>query len=171
MFMGAYLPLLHYVSKQQGLIHSETTYYQFNAILPPDTKYEAREAFLADDLLRIQYLETYSATLSAEALQIISDLGKRKTGKFVIYKLLKDRAVWFDEEDNLYMVRELSDPLENMLPEVPCLVEATIFPFFNEILFDGFLRPYSIKFGPGLKKGYREKYLKAKDAGQIVRSM
>lgn len=170
LFMDTHLSLLHYVSIQEKLVPRNTT---FNAFLnyPSLVKFEAREKLIANDRLRTTYLRTNAPLLPVESIQILSDMSRRIVGNFYIHKLLRNRAVWFDESDRVFIVHDLSDPFDSLVGEIPCVVRASILPLFNKVIYDGFLQPFEIQIEPPIRKSYTDKYRQAKEIGLIHTSM
>ncbi len=170
LFMDTYLPLLHYTGRQHGIISSKTTYRSFVKKLDFTEKFECRQKLIQDkDIIR-QYISKFGARLSVEELHILAGLSKRVTGKFIIYKLLTHGAVFIGPQEIFYIVHDLSDPFSTLIDDgLPCIVEASIVPFQSRIVYDGFLQPYAVHFGPGIRKNLRDQYKIAREEGRIVK--
>jgi hypothetical protein len=72
-----------------------------------------------------------------------------------------------------YGVVGLQDPLEDIFSghPLPIALETVLLPFRSRIIYDGVLLPYSILFGPGIRRDLDEIYQRAKQAGQIIESL
>jgi len=85
--------------------------------------------------------------------------------QFVIFKHLATYSVFMttDEPTKLYGVCGITDTFEEILEyAVPQMVNAVLLPFEGKIIYDTFLEPYPISFGPGMKKSLNHSYKTAK---------
>lgn len=104
-----------------------------------------------------------------EELTIITSWKHRISGEFYLMRLLKKYAVFMPakESDHLYGVLGLYDPIDAMVDDqpLPVLLETTLLPFKNHIIYDGIVAPYALLFGPGIRSelGVVYKRLKAKE--------
>lgn len=171
LFMDTYLPLLHYTGVRCGILGKGTSYKSFLKKRPGEEKFECRQKLIQNESILSDYIKIQKSNLSVEAQLILTGLSKRITEKFIIYKLLTDRAIFIGNGDNFYVVYDLSDPFDQMVEEVPCVVNASIIPFGKRIVYDGFLRPYNIHLGPNMRKSFREKYQLAKEQGHLIKSL
>ncbi len=171
LFMNTYLPLLYFTGLVHGIIPEKTSFKSFIRTMPKSTKFECRQQLIQDENIVRKFMAKNGAYLSLEERKIIDGLSKRIKGKFIIYKLLTDRAIFLGEENIFYEVYELSDPFDTLVNNMPCVVEASILPFQNRIVYDGFLQPYNVHIGPNMRKDMREHYKKAKEDGRIVKSL
>ncbi|MBK9983897.1 MAG: hypothetical protein IPP15_16280 [Saprospiraceae bacterium] len=167
LFMDTFLPLLHFTAIRHGLIDPKTSFISFVKNRDFKLKFECRQKLYQDPDLLKGYMDKNSSHLSIDQKAILSGINKRISGKFIIYKLLSNRAIFVDMNNIFYSVHDLSDPFDSMIEDVPCLVEATILPFQKRIIYDGFTQPYGVTLGPNLLKSYRENYKAAKEKGQI----
>lgn len=171
LFMDTYLPLLHFTGLHHRIIPVKTSYKTFQRSNPMALKFECRQKLIQDPAILHLYMSRYGQSLSIESKQILKDLSKRITAKFIIYKLLTNRAIFIGPGETFYIVHDLQDPFDTMVDEIPCLVEATILPFQHRIVYDGFLQPYSVNFGPNIRKSLLQQYRLAKEEGRIMKSL
>jgi len=68
---------------------------------------------------------------------------------------------------------QLKIALDENFPKflLPSRVKTILLPFQDKIVYDGFLLPYQIIFGGGIKAELKEIYLKAKRKGKIITSL
>jgi hypothetical protein len=131
-----------------------------------------RDALWADDSLREAFLAENPAGLSQKDLALVDSWKDRKEGKFFILRHLKKYTVLLDGEDQtIYGVLGLTDSLDQVVPFVPCYVEAVLLPFEGRIVYDSLLVPYNIDFGKGYRDSFERTYKDAKERGAIVTSL
>lgn len=172
LFMDTYLPLLHFTGLHHGILSKGTSYKSFVKKLDFKDKFDCRQQLIQDKDIVRKFMARYKSSLSIESQKLLTGLSQRITGKFIIYKLLTDRAIFIGPQDIFYIVYDLSDPFYSLITDdPPCLVEASIVPFQNRIVYDGFLQPYNVHFGPAIRKSMREQYKTAKEEGLIVKSL
>jgi hypothetical protein len=171
LFMDTYLPLLHFTGLHHRIIPAKTSYKTFQHSNPMALKFECRQKLIRDPAILALYMSKFGKSLSIESKQILGAFSKRITAKFIIYKLFTNRAIFISPEGTFYVVHDLQDPFGSMVDELPCLVEATILPFQHRIMYDGFLQPYNVNFGPNIRKSLLEQYRLAKEEGRIIKSL
>ena len=71
---------------------------------------------------------------------------------------------------NVFLVRGISSEWEELFhpSRLPIMMTATLLPFRDGIISDGLFLPANIVFGGGMKKSFRESYMKAKNEGRII---
>ncbi len=77
------------------------------------------------------------------------------------------------EDDKVYAVLGLRSALEELIPKyaLPFRIKTVLLPFQDEIVYDGFLAPYNIHFGSGIKEDLKHIYTKAKRRDEIIFSL
>jgi hypothetical protein len=71
-----------------------------------------------------------------------------------------------------YGVLGLISPIDKVIgPDLPLLVDATLLPFHDKIIYDGILAPYSIYFGPGIRADLNKTYRDIKEREGITTSL
>ena len=66
------------------------------------------------------------------------------------------------EDGTVYMVKGLFSAWEEMLGATPVLLDAVLIPFRGNIISDGLVVPYHIRFGKGATEDFKEVYMNAK---------
>ncbi len=79
-------------------------------------------------------------------------------------------AIFFDQH-NWYYVWSLGDTFEQFIDETPTIVNATLVPFRNKIIYDGFLQPQSVYVGSNTRKSLRQQYAEARENGLIIKRL
>ncbi len=88
---------------------------------------------------------------------------KSITSDFVIFKCLTNNAIFIDTKDNkFYAVKALGDSFDHFFDRFPVLVQTTLLPFKDKIVYDGFIRQTGIHFGSGMASTMKEDYKLAK---------
>jgi len=126
------------------------------------------------DLLE-RFLAENPAGFSPQELAIVASWRHCVRGDFYILRFLKPYAVFLSgkEPTHLYGVLGLFDPLEVMLrgAPLPVLVQATLLPFRDGIIYDGIMNFYSITFGGGIRGSLNETYSQLKEREGIIEQL
>ncbi|MGQ9492079.1 MAG: hypothetical protein ACUVR4_15310 [Anaerolineae bacterium] len=134
-----------------------------------------RNACYEKPALLEQYLAANPDRFPANELAIVASWRHRITGDFYIIRHLKAYTVFMSlkEPEHLYGVLGLIDPLEVVLggAPLPFMVEATLLPFRDRIIYDGILNPYRIFFGPGIRRSANATYNRLKEREGIIESL
>jgi len=126
------------------------------------------------DLLE-QFVAENPPGFSPQELTIVASWRHRVRGDFYILRFLKPYAVFLSgqEPTHLYGVLGLFDPLEVVLhgAPLPLLVQATLLPFRDCIIYDGIMSFYSITFGGGIRGNLNETYNRLKEREGIIEQL
>jgi len=126
------------------------------------------------DLLN-RFLAENPQGFSPQELAIVASWRHCVRGDFYILRFLKPYAVFLSgqEPTHLYGVLGLFDPLEVMLRGAPrpLLVQATLLPFRDCIIYDGLMSFYSITFGGGIRGSLNETYSRLKEREGIIEQL
>jgi len=104
---------------------------------------------------------------------IVINWKKGFCGKFFIERHLKKGSVFISEGNNVYLVKGLTTPWEEMFfyYKLPIFIEATLMPFKNVIITDGIVIPYNIIFGGNYKRELKDVCIDAKKGGDLHTSL
>lgn len=169
-FFKAHLDLLYFIAQNNRIIPENASFHDF---VETDlaTKMSCRDLLIENKAILDDYLQAHSKTLSNRQRTIIRDFKRAITGDFIIYQCLRDYAVFIHMQDNqFYGVKALGDRFDQLFNDFPALVNATILPFGDKIIYDGFLVSQPLRFGPSylatINKDYglalREKRIKTR---------
>lgn len=136
------------------------------------TKTPVREALWKHPELIDAYTQANPDGLPADELAIISQWKHFIKDSFLIFRYLKDYAI-FIGDTQVYAVKGLFDPLDEVIPKyaLPIRVDTVLLPFKGQIVYDGMLGIYSITFGGGIREEMRQVYMAAKEAGRIIHAL
>ena len=94
---------------------------------------------------------------------------------FIIMRHLKKYSVFmtWEEDAKLYGVCGISEPFSEMVPSaaLPLMIETTLLPFNDKIIYDSFLIYNRISFGGGVRKNFKESYNEVKAKTGIIENM
>jgi hypothetical protein len=173
LFFKLYRSLMCFVNERLQIVPDVGTPDEFSAV-SPETRLKVREAYLGDRELLGLFVDANPFDLSDAELKIVASWRHQVSGKFFVFRYLKNYAVFLGAEDPpvAYGVLGLTDPLEDMIgPYLPVWVETMLLPFKDKIVCDGLLSTYGISFGPGIRRDLNESYKEAKERQGIVTSL
>ena len=132
-----------------------------------DVLYDHPECF--DEFLREADL---SASEDAAEL-VVGWRDHRISGTFFVFRHLKKHTVFLSSEDpaRAFGVLGLADPLERMVPYPPIMLKATLLPFRDQIIYDGFLVGLALSFGGGMRRELNDSYREAKARFGIITAL
>ena len=170
-FYDIWVPLLLFVNRKRQLVSSMLEADLHDPWDTRDAK-KVRDALWADDALRDAFVAENPASLSATDLALVDSWRYRQAGSFYVFRHLKKHSLFIEDKDrSVYAVIGLTSPIAELLPFMPCLVNAVLLPFENQIIYDSLIMPYNITFGPGIRRGLQQSYKDAKERGAIITSL
>lgn len=132
-------------------------------------KLKRRDYLLNNKKILDDYLITNFEKLTTNEITILTNFKKAITSDFIIFKCLTNYAVFIDTKDNkFYTVKALGDRFDHFFDRFPILVQTTILPFNDHIIYDGFMKSQEIYFGSGMKSTMNEDYKTAKRNNDIL---
>lgn len=138
-----------------------------------EKKVEVRNALYDNIDLIDEFLEKNSDNYSSVELDIVSSWKNFLRGTFYIFRHLKNYSVFLSSETDAkaYGVFGISSDLKEMFPHPPIMVDTVLIPFKNHVIYDGFIAPYSISFGGGIRRNFKTTYDEAKAKFGIITSL
>lgn len=120
---------------------------------------DLRSMAFADPKFVGEYLKLNPARLNEEELSSVQEWQQHQlVGRFLIHKERKDgcifTATWEGAPEMVYLVKGLTQPISEITPFLPCLVETRLLPFRGHIVTEGILAPLGMHFGPGARAGF-----------------
>jgi LysM repeat protein len=124
------------------------------------------------------YIQQYGDEYSTEARDILLSWQKHFIhDRFTVVRNLKKYSVLmsFGDSDTmrLYGIIGLNHPFADLFEAkyLPVIINATILPFKDMIIYDGMITAYPIRIGPTMRKSFIEQYNSSKATYGIIESL
>jgi hypothetical protein len=167
-FLKIHIDLLFFVGQKNKIIDIKMDYNKF-VDTDFSVKLKCRDFFLNNENILEDYLTTNFDKLTTNEISVLTGFKKTITSDFIIFKCLTNNAIFIDTKDNkFYAVKALGDGFDHFFDRFPVLVQTTILPFNDQIIYDGFMKSQGIYFGSGMKSTMNEDYKLAKTNKQIL---
>lgn len=167
-FLKIHIDFLFFVGQKSKIIDDTMNFKKF-VDTDFSVKLKCRDFFLDNKVILDDYLTTNFNKLTTEQISILTGFKKTITSDFVIFKCLTNNAIFIDTKDNkFYAVKALGDRFDHFFERFPVLVQTTLLPFKEKIVYDGFMKSQGIYFGQGMKSKMNEDYKKAKKNNNIL---
>lgn len=170
-FYKLHRALMVFVNQRLKVISDNVTTTQELAALSPQDRFTIREALNANRDLIDAFITENPAQLAEDELDIIYSWRYLVTGRFYVFRELKNYTVFLstDAPNIAYGVLALSQPFEELIgPYLPVLTQTVLLPFKNMIVYDGLMSSYNISFGPGIRRNLNQGFKEAKERHGIV---
>jgi hypothetical protein len=169
LFFKLMLPLQFFVNEKLGVLKNVKTFEAYTKIPLPE-KFKVRNALYENPQLIDEFIDENPDDIPMKDLAIVSKWKKFVKGEFYIERYLKNHSILIGQDNEVYGVISLTDPLEEFVPKffLPQLVKTVLLPFQDKIVHDGFLEPYQIYFGGNIKRELKDIYNKAKKQNKII---
>jgi len=112
--------------------------------------------------------------ISETDFQLLNSWKKRLFKEFILLKFQKNYTVFLDEKKNiLYGVIGITNPLSDVIDKtcLPMIIETTLMPFKDRIIYDSTISGYNVTFGSNIRKHYKELYSEIKAEKGIICSL
>ena len=172
-FYHIWFALLRFVNEQRQLI-SDFPVNGAVGTLPSADVIKLRNALWADETLLEQFVVANPADLSSFDLALVESWRYRKAGSFYIFRTLKAYTVFLIDRapQHAYGVQGLVSPIEDLTPlPLPVYTQAVLLPFEGQIIYDSILQPYTVSFGPNIRRRLNDEYRNAKEREGIITSL
>lgn len=175
LFFALWFPLLDYVNTQEQ-VNPQLKKVERNA---PGMTLQVLNDIAAALWNKIELLDSYldsHAELPEEHRRILSGFRRFVRGNFLIERHLKKGSVFISynkNNENVYSVIGIHSPLDELFPSyvLPQMIETSLLPWRDKIITDGLISGFRVSFGPGARSSFKEQYLEAKRAGNIITSL
>jgi hypothetical protein len=111
---------------------------------------------------------------SKKEMDIVASWKHFIRGRFFVMRLSKEHAVLLDTGDpsKAYGVKALTTPFENFFEDfLPVMIETTLIPFKECIIYDGVINDFNVSFGSGIRFDLRESFVYAKTRFGIITAL
>lgn len=173
LFYKLHTALLFYTNQQMKKSKGVSTLEEF-MYLQLEEKVKIRNALCDKIDLIDSFIEENPFEFSAEELEIVQGWRNLVKGEFYLIRYLKKYAIFLEGSDHPYAygVVALSDEFDRILgPYLPVMLETVLLPFKGQIIYDGFMAPYRITFGGGIRQSLNNAYQEAKSRYGIITSL
>lgn len=173
LFLKLHLSLLFYANQQLGIVGGVPTLEKFME-LPLERKLKVRNALYDHIALIDSFIAENLFNFSPGELEIVAGWKNLVKGTFYLLRYLKRYAIFLDDKapPKAYGVVALSDTFEEILGSgLPIRLKAVLLPFKGQIVYDGFMVPYHVIFGGGIRRELNDDYQKAKHRFGIITSL
>ena len=170
LFYRLHPALLVYANQQMQTVPGVSNLEEFMAAAVED-RIQIREAAYQEEGLIDSFVQDNPFHFTPAELALVESWKDRLAERFFVFRYLKAYTVFLSDDDppRAYGVVALNDRLEDLLgPYVPILVKAVLLPFKDQIIYDGFLSPYRVSFGGGIRRSMNENYRDAKARFGII---
>lgn len=170
-FFKLYNSLLVYINNKNGILDRLHSCADLSDEDPEDIE-RLKENLYSDPDLIDCYVQENPRGFSSEELQIISSWRHFIKGRFYIVRYLKRHAVFLDDSSppKAYGVKGLAMQW-NLIANLPRIVQATLIPFKDKIIFDGSFSCYNLFLSPEMKRSILESFCRAQADGGIITSL
>lgn len=170
LFYDLWIPLLDYVNKKHHLV--KVLYGMTSPKgLPLMDVIKISEKLWENVSVIDEYLESVSEKMPAEHREIVAGWKKAVHGRFIVDRHLKRGTVLVFMEDNrVFVVCGIYSSLQEILEgfPIPQVVQTTLIPFENTIIYDGIVQPLGISLGKNMADEVKQIYKKAKETGNLI---
>jgi hypothetical protein len=170
LFFKLYMSLLGFTAGRAGSIAGIRDLASFRAA-PKTAKGKVRDHLYENIHLINDYIETNPDGFREQELGLVSHWTRFLKGDFVVARELKPYTLFLLGKDytKAYGVLGLSDEIADILPlSMPVMIRAVLLPWKGQIIWDGLFTCYSIHFGRGIQREFKESYQRAKESGIIL---
>ncbi len=141
--------------------------------------FEVRKKLRDEPTLLDDFVRKNPFSLSSSELQEVQQFRRAVCGKFYVERCLKEHAIFISDgqgQPSVYAVRGLSQRIDEVLYRArglgfAALIESTLLPFRSQIVWDGMVAVHNVSFGPGIRRSFKDAYVRAKERGEIVFSL
>jgi len=85
-------------------------------------------------------------------------------GKFIVLKDYKKYTVIMDiDKEILYGIYGITNPIIEIVPDLPMMIETVIIPFKGKIIYDSLIKRYDVIIGKNMRQSFNEKYKEVKN--------
>jgi hypothetical protein len=175
LFYDLFVKLLLLTNDRLDIVPGLATFDEFMG-MPVADRIRVRDALYEHPEFFDEFLKDGDLSASEDAAELVAGWrDHRLTGSFYVFRHLKKHTVFLSTEDptRAFGVLWLADPPELMVPYPPVMLDATLLPFRNRVIYDGYLRGpgVSLHFGGGMRRALNNSYREAKARFGIITSL
>ena len=165
--------ILFYVNQKLSLLKGLTSLYSVKKTPFKELNKIRDKLYNGTDLID-SFIRENQSSFSSNELEIVAGWKHYIKKRFIILRSLKNYTIFLDidEPPKAYGVLALTTPFDEMFgPVLPLMVEATLLPFKDRIIYDGIILGDNIIFGGGIRRDFNDAYQQAKARFGIILSL
>lgn len=173
LFFKLYSALLAYANRRLKVVDGVDTPERFMKA-GREKQVKIRSALYDNLTLIDSFVRENPFDYSRDELDVVAGWRHLVKGTFYLLRYLKKYAIFLNdiEPARAYRVLALTNSFDEVLGlDPPIRLEAVLLPFKGQIVYDGFLAPYSIFFGRGFREDLNQEYREAKDRFGVITSL
>lgn len=164
LFYQLWIPLLEFTNQKYHVIDPDV-HFIYQGLMVREETIEVSRSIWANPVIIDDYLE--QTKLPTEHEDIVRSWKKCISGMFIIERHLKSGSVFISGKNDVYMVKGLVSKYEEMVPNLPVVVNAALLPFRDVIITDGLIVEYPIPLPPEVSNCFKAIYMQAKNRQKI----
>lgn len=170
-FYDSFFPLINYVNNERNVLGRKTTWDDHPKNINPDDAFKVAKELWSHTSMIDDYLKLHPE-LPEDARDLVASWKRAIHDTFFVDRILKKGAVFLYDEE-AFIVKSLNTPWEELLGMygLPSMIETTLLPFRDVIIYDSLFLLMPLLFGGGAKKLFRGEYQKARRAGKVRTSL
>lgn len=174
LFFKLHRSLMFFVNERLKVISDEAANPKAYSSLPPEARFKVHEALFKHMELIQAFVDGNPFGLPTDELDIVLSWKHLVHGTFYAMRETKDYMVFLSSQTPAvaYGVLPLSQPFEELIgPYLPVMLQTTLLPFKDRIVYDGVLSTFNVVLGPGICRNLKEELKAAQSRHGIVTSL
>jgi len=162
LFFKLWLELLTFVNNEYGVIKNFGSPKTPVGLNIDDIK-KIRDKLWENDSVIDKYLK--HSNLNQDEYEIVNSWKSFLKSKFMVLKNYKKYTVIMDfDSEILYGIYGITNPIVEMLPPLPTMIETVIIPFKGKIIYDSIFQRHDVILGKNMRQSFNEKYMEIKNS-------
>lgn len=173
LFFTLHKSLMAFVNRRFAVLTSQPDLEGFGRVSPDERK-KVSDAWLAHPEVLGEYLAANPDRFGPDWLALVAAWKEYRHGRFLFERQLARHAIFLtmDSPTRAYGVVALVDPLEKLCRQPPpVILETTLLPFGDLIVYDALLQAQAISFGASMRADFAATYMAIKKRGEIITSL
>ena len=158
LFYKLYFALLEFTN-QKYKINPNYKIYKQHGINPQEITDVIDMFWKNKDLIILEFCMTNPYKFTKEEIKLLDGFKKGIHDSFVLVQYERDYTLLM-KNGKIYMVKGLNDNMDNIITydKLPCFVETSLIEFNGNIVYDGIISSFPVKFGMNFIKTVEKEY-------------